>query len=88
MLLPSLQSTTDDPLRNTPKLLVPPIPMQRRSSLVRTSSQQSPTGSIIEQMDSIRQSSSLSTSIPQTKPTVDEITEILRERRQRIKRKK
>ncbi|CAF4571668.1 unnamed protein product [Rotaria sp. Silwood1] len=87
MLLPSLTTTTDDPLRNAPKLLIPPTPTRRRSSIVTTISQRSPTGSIVEQLDAIRRTSLLSLSSP-TRPSVDEITEILRERRQRIKRKK
>ncbi|CAF1344481.1 unnamed protein product [Rotaria sp. Silwood1] len=87
MLLPSLTTTTDDPLRNAPKLLIPPTPTRRRSSIVTTISQRSPTGSIVEQLDAIRRTSLLSLSSP-TRPSVDEITEILRERRQRIKGKK
>ena len=60
MLLPSLKSATasNESLRSTPKLLVPPTPARRRS--------------VAEQ----------------PKPNVDEITEILRERRQKIKGKK
>jgi hypothetical protein len=86
MLLPSLPTTTDDPLRNAPKLLVPPTPTRRRSSII---SQRSTTGSIIEQIDTSRRTSFIPTSsTSQTKPGVDEITEILKERRQRIKRKK
>ena len=80
MLLPSLTTTTDDPLRNAPKLLVPPTPTRRRSS----NDSFSATNSVMEQIETIRRTS-LSTEI---KPTVDEVTEILRERRQRIKRKK
>jgi hypothetical protein len=92
MLLPSLPSpptTTDDPLRNAPKLLVPPTPTRRRLST--TTSQRSPSGSIAEHIDTVRRTSFVRTSSPspsQTKPSVDEITEILRERRQKIKGKK
>ena len=85
MLLPSLPTTTEDPLKNAPKLLVPPTAMRRRSS------QQSPTGSIAEQMDTHSRSSYASLlppPPPEVKPSVDEITEILRERRQKIKGKK
>ncbi|CAF0973890.1 unnamed protein product [Adineta ricciae] len=79
MLLPSLETTTDDPLRNAPKLLVPPTPTRRRSS----NEGLSPAESVLEQIESIRR-----TSLSKTRPTVDEVTEILRQRRQRIKRKK
>lgn len=89
MLLPSLTTTTDDPLQNAPKLLVPPTPTRRRSSTTTTSSpQRSLTGSIAEQTDAARRTSFLPDSSQPAKPSVDEITEILRERRQRIKRKK
>ncbi|CAF1099168.1 unnamed protein product [Rotaria sordida] len=94
MLLPSLTTTTttktttiDESLRNVPKLLVPPTPTRRRSSIVSTISQRSPSGSIVEQLDAARRVSFLSTS-SQSRPTVDEITEILKERRQKMKRKK
>lgn len=87
MLLPSLTTTTDDPLRNAPKLLVPPTPSRRRSSAATTTSERSTTGSIVEQTDAARDSL-LATPSSQIKPSVDEITELLRERRQRIKRKK
>jgi hypothetical protein len=89
MLLPSLTTTitttktTDDPLHNAPRLLVPPTPTRRRLS---TNEKHSPTGSITEQTETVRQSSITSSEL--TKPSVDEITEILRNRRQRIKRKK
>ena len=80
MLLPSLPTTTtDDPLRNAPKLLVPPTPTRRRSI---TTEKYSPTGSVAEQIEILRQTSLV------PKPSVDEVTEILRERRQKIKRKK
>jgi hypothetical protein len=79
MLLPSLTTTTDDPLRNAPKLLVPPTPTRRRST---TNEKYSPTGSVIDQIETIRQTSLA------PKPSVDEVTEILRERREKIKRKK
>jgi hypothetical protein len=85
MFLPSLPTTTDDPLRNVPKILVPPTPTRRRSSAAI--SQQSPTGSVVEQIDTARRTSFIPAS-HQAKPSVDEITEILKERRQRIKRKK
>ncbi|CAF1013061.1 unnamed protein product [Rotaria magnacalcarata] len=88
MLLPSLTTTTDDPLRNAPKLLVPPTPTRRRSSTATLSSQRSLTGSITEQADTTRRTSFLSESSAAAKPSVNEITEILRERRQKIKRKK
>jgi hypothetical protein len=84
MLLPSLPTTTDDPLRNAPKLLVPPTPTRRRSS---TNSHRSPSGSIAEQLDTSRRSSSIRSSV-EMKPSVDEITEILKERRQQMRRKK
>jgi hypothetical protein len=88
MLLPSLPTTTDDPLRNAPKLLVPPTPTRRRSST--TILQRSPSVSITEQIDTARRTSFLPASppTPPIKPSVDEITEILRERRQKIKGKK
>jgi len=89
MLLPSLPTTTtDDPLRNAPKLLVPPTPTRRRSST--TILQRSPSGSITEQIDTARRTSFLPASppTPPVKASVDEITEILRERRQKIKGKK
>ena len=81
MLLPSLPSTTEDPLKNAPKLLVPPTPTRRRSS------QQSTTGSLAEQIQTASRSSlnRLPPPPPEARPTVDEITEILRERRQKIK---
>jgi hypothetical protein len=79
MLLPSLTTTTDDPLQNAPKLLVPPTPARRRSS---TNEKYSSTSSVIEQIENVRRTSLL------PKPSVDEVTEILRERRQRNKRKK
>ncbi|CAF0918884.1 unnamed protein product [Rotaria sordida] len=86
MLLPSLTTTTtittDDPLRNAPKLLVPPAPTRRRISTIE---KHSPTSSIPEQIDIIQRTSSLST--PESKPSVDEVTEVLRERRQRLKQK-
>ncbi|UJR08163.1 hypothetical protein I4U23_012437 [Adineta vaga] len=88
MLLPSLNTTTDDPLRNAPKLLIPPVPTRRRSSASQSSSPRSPTGSIVEQIDTATRSSLLPMPPPPTKPSVDEITEILRERRQKIKGKK
>ena len=92
MLLPSLTTMpSDDPLRSAPKLLVPPTPTRRRSSTATVSSQataRSPSGSIAEQTDSIRRGGSTRTSVSGAKPSVDEITEILRERRQRIKGKK
>lgn len=76
MLLPSLTPTTiDDPLQNAPRLLVPPTPTRRRSSTEKYS----PT---IEQPRSVS---------PVTVPfssKVDEVTEILRERRRKNKRKK
>jgi hypothetical protein len=85
MLLPSLTTTTDDPLlSNAPRLLVPPTPTRRRTS---TNEKQSPTGSIIEQTEPVRRTSLFSTATPM-KPSVDQVTEILRERRQKIKRKK
>ena len=89
MLLPSLQptTTTTDPLQNTPKLLVPPVPSRRRSSGT-TISHRSPSGSIVEQIDAARRTSFLPTPSSENKPSVDEITEILRERRQKIKGKK
>jgi hypothetical protein len=79
MLLPSLTTTTDDPLRNAPKLLVPPTPTRRRSSNESFSA----TNTIMEQIETLRR-----TSLSRTKPSVDEVTEILRERRERIKQKK
>lgn len=84
MLLPSLPTTTEDPLKNAPKLLVPPTPTRRRSS------QQSTTGSLAEQIETASRSSltRLPPPPPDGRPTVDEITEILRERRQKIKGKK
>jgi hypothetical protein len=88
MLLPSLTTTTDDPLRNAPKLLVPPVPTRRRSSTATLTPQRSPTGSVIEQMDTVRQVSFVPTSPSEPKPSVDEITELLRERREKIKQKK
>ncbi len=84
MLLPSLTTATDDPLSNAPRLLVPPTPTRRRSS---TNEKHSPTGSITEQTQTVRQTSLLTTPT-QIKPSVDQVTEILRERRQKIKRKK
>ena len=86
MLLPSLPTTTDDPLRNAPKLLVPPTPMRRRSSAAMSTTQQrSPTGSMVaEKTESARPTPPTDSSAP-AKSSVDEITEILRERRQRIK---
>ncbi|CAF1073327.1 unnamed protein product [Rotaria sp. Silwood1] len=84
MLLPSLTTTTtDDPLRNAPKLLAPPAPTRRR---ILTNEKRSPTGSITEQIETVQRTSSLTTI--ETKPSVDEVTEILRERRQRLKRRK
>jgi hypothetical protein len=88
MLLPSLTTTTDDPLRNAPKLLVPPVPIRRRSSTAITISHRSPSGSIAEQADTARRTSFIPSTPSQTKPSVDEITELLKERRQRNKRKK
>jgi hypothetical protein len=82
MLLPSLPaSSLDDPLRHAPKLLVPPTPTRRRSSTATHQSQaRSSSSSLAEPIDpSLRSSSS------PAKPSVNEITEILRERRQRIK---
>jgi len=83
MLLPSLSTPTDDPLRHAPKLLVPPTPARRRSS---STEKHSSTGSIVEQVDQMQRTSLISSAHPV--PSVDEVTEILRERRQRIKRKK
>jgi hypothetical protein len=84
MLLPSLATTTtDDPLSNAPRLLVPPIPTRRRSS---THEKYSPTGSIVEQTETVRQT--LLTTATEAKPKVEEVTEVLRERRQKNKRKK
>ncbi|CAF0720407.1 unnamed protein product [Adineta steineri] len=81
MLLPSLPpTTTDDPLRNAPKILVPPTPTRRRSSNENYSSS---TTSVLQQIESVRK-----TSLTKPKPSVEEVTEILRERRQKIKRKK
>jgi len=88
MLLPSLPTTTDDSLRPVPKLLVPPTPTRRRSSTATITSRHSATGSVVEQIETGRQTSFLTTPSPPAKPSVDEITEILKERRQRIKRKK
>jgi len=88
MLLPSLTTSTDDPLRNAPKLLVPPTPTRRRSSTASNISQRSPTGSIVGQMETARRSSFLPGPSTEAKPGVDQITEILRERRQKIKGKK
>jgi hypothetical protein len=84
MLLPSLTTATDDPLSNAPRLLVPPTPTRRR---IPTNERQSPTGSLIEQTETVRRTS-LFTTTTQIKPSVDQVTEILRERRQKIKRKK
>jgi hypothetical protein len=86
MLLPSLPTTTttDDPLRNAPKLLVPPTP-RRRSSV--TPSQRSSSGSITEHIDITRRTT-FTPAPPPPKPSVDEITEILRERRQKMKGQK
>ncbi|CAF1007998.1 unnamed protein product [Adineta ricciae] len=90
MLLPSLAATADDSLQNAPKLLVAPTPTRRRSLMTSSGPQRSPTGSIVEQVDTATRSSFLPMPPPPppTKPSVDEITEILRERRQKIKRKK
>ena len=88
MLLPSLTTTTDETLRNAPKLLVPPVPTRRRSSTATPISHRSPSGSIAEQTDAARRTSFLPSTPSETKPSVDEITELLKERRQRIKRKK
>ena len=85
MLLPSLPTTTaDDPLRNAPKLLVPPTPRRRSSG---TASPRSPSGSIAEQLDTPRRTPFIPAP-PPAKPNVDEITEILRERRQKMRGKK
>jgi hypothetical protein len=84
MLLPSLPPTTDDPLRNAPKLLVPPTPRRRSSA---TPVQRSPSGSITEQIDTVRRTTFIPAP-PPPKPSVDEITEILRERRQKMRGKK
>lgn len=87
MFLPSLTTTTaittDDPLRNAPKLLAPIVPARRRSSANET---YSPIDSIIDNTDTVRHTSSSST-ITEMKPTVDKVTEILRERRRKLKRK-
>jgi hypothetical protein len=87
MLLPSLTTTTEEPIHNAPRLLVPPTPTRRRLSIKE---KYSPT---TEQGEIVRRPSSIPPPLPpptttQTRPTVDEVTEILRERRQRIKRKK
>jgi hypothetical protein len=88
MLLPSLTTTTttattDDPLHNAPRLLVPPTPTRRRSPI---NEKTSPTGSITDQLATVRQTSLVPTT--EIKSRVEEVTEILRERRQRIKHKK
>ena len=83
MLLPSLPIETDDPLRNPPKLLVPPTPTRRRSS---TNEKSSPTASVVELRDQNQRTSSAAST--RAVPSVDQVTEILRERRQKIKRKK
>ena len=88
MLLPSLTMTTDEPLRNTPKLLVPPTPPHRRSLLTSITQQRTPTDSSIERMNTTRQTPFSSISSPRTRLSVDEITGILRERRQQMKSKK
>lgn len=78
MLLPSL-TTTNDNLNIIPRLLVPPpIPATRRRS-----DRLSPTPSVTEQIEAVRQSTILAA----TKPSVDQVTELLRERRQKIKHK-
>ena len=76
MLLPSL-TNTDETLPNVPRLLVPPTPPTRRRT--------SPTASVTEQIEAVRQSVAL---MEPTKPTVDQVTEILRQRRKKIKHKK
>ncbi|CAF3321980.1 unnamed protein product [Rotaria socialis] len=85
MLLPSLVTTTtvDENLRNVPKLLAPPTPTRRR---VITHEKQSPTGSIIEPVEAVQRTSLVTTN--ELKPSVDAVTEILRERRQKLKQKK
>ena len=83
MFLPSLSATNDEPLRHAPKILVPPTPTRRRSSTVE---KYSPTGSVVEQLDNVRRTSLLKSS--RDVPSVDEVTELLRERRQKIKGKK
>ena len=82
MLLPSL-NTTNDTMNNVPRLLVPPpIPATRRRS--GTNDRLSPMPSVTEQIEAVRQSTILAAA----KPSVDQVTEILRERRQKIKHKK
>lgn len=80
LLLPSLTTNENESIQNPPKLLVPPTPARRRSSSNQTLNAQSSP-----QTDSIREQSAIDQPV---KPSVDEITEILRERRQRIKGKK
>ncbi|CAF1059365.1 unnamed protein product [Didymodactylos carnosus] len=86
LLLPSLKTDekTVDLLKDAPTLLIPPIPMKRHSTITT-----------IDPVVAPRTSSTLSTStqlsvysIENEKPNVDEVTEVLRERRLRIKRKK
>lgn len=86
MLLPSLvttTTTTGDPLRNAPKLLAPPAPTRRR---LVVNEQESPTSSIAEYAETVPRNSL--SRMSDTKPSVDEVTEILRERRQKLKRRK
>ncbi|CAF5185002.1 unnamed protein product, partial [Rotaria magnacalcarata] len=85
MLLPSLVTTTtiDENLRNVPKLRAPPTPTRRR---VITYENKSPTGSIIEHVEAVQRSSLVTAK--ELKPSVDAVTEILRERRQKLKQKK
>ena len=83
MFLPSLAQSKDDPPPPTAKLLVPPTPTRRRSSVTE---KRSPTGSVVEQLDQVRRTSLLTSA--RDVPSVDEVTELLRERRQKIKGKK
>jgi len=78
-------TTTNDPLQNAPRLLVPPTPTRRRTT---TNEKSSSVNSTVDQTNVLRQTSSLPTFEGHPKPTVDEVTEILRERRRKIKCKK
>ena len=83
MLLPSLTTSPDESLPPTPRLLVPPTPHRRRSI---TNAKDVPAGRTTEENDDERRQSLTQSS--RAGPSVDEVTEILRERRQKIKRKK
>lgn len=81
----SSTTTTNDPLQNAPRLLVPPTPTRRRTAMNEKST---PVHSSVDEIEILRQTTSLTSLEGQTKPSVDEVTEILRERRRKIKCKK